>query len=241
MASQGGLKEEAGLRLSQVELLAPLAAPARIFALAFNYRDAVAERGMSPPAQPVLFMKQPSTVVGPGAAIALPPDIGGVTYEVELAAVIGVRAHQVSRQDALAHVAGYMVFNDISASEMIRRDGSFERGKNLPTFGPFGPFFATADEIGDPHRLRLTLDVDGDRLQDGTTAEMLFGVADLIAILSKDRALEPGDIIATGTPAGVAGMHKPPAWLKPGSRVAASVEGLGTLANRIVEAAPLGA
>ena len=234
-----GLAPEALLPLVEVELLAPFL-PARIFALAFNYRDALDERGMAPPAAPVLFMKQPSTVVGPGAPILLPPDIGGCTYEVEIAAIIGRPAHKVSREDALAHVCGYAVFNDISASEMIKRDGGFARGKNLPTFGPLGPFLATADEIGDPHRLALSLEVDGVRLQEGVSSNLVFDVADLVSRLSQDHALAPGDVIATGTPAGVAGMRSPPAWLKPGSVVRASVEGLGTLPNPITQGAPYG-
>lgn len=234
-----GLAEAARLPLSAVELLAPFV-PARIYALAFNYRDALEERGMAAPVEPVLFMKQPSTVVGPGAPILLPPDIGGCTYEVEIAAVIGRPAHKVSRADALDHVAAYAVFNDISASEMIKRDGGFTRGKNLPTFGPLGPFLATADEIGDPHRLALSLEVDGVRLQEGVSSNLVFDVADLVARLSHDHPLEPGDVIATGTPAGVAGMRSPPAWLRPGSVVRASVEGLGTLPNPIAEGAPYG-
>lgn len=234
-----GLRDEAALRLSDVELLAPFIPP-RIYALAFNYKDALAERGMTAPEAPVLFMKQPSSVVGQGAPVLLPPDIGGCTYEVEIAAVIGRRAERVSRTDALAYVAAYTIFNDISASEMIKRDGGFTRGKNLPTFGPLGPFLATADEVGDPHGLALTLAVDGTVLQDGVSSNLVFDVADLVSYLSHREALEPGDVIATGTPAGVAGMRKPPAWLKPGSVVRASVQGLGALTNPIVEGAPHG-
>lgn len=234
-----GLSDAARLPVREVDLLAPYVPP-RIYALAFNYRDALAERGMAAPAEPVLFMKQASTVVGPGAPILLPPDIGGCTYEVEIAAIIGRRAQNVAREDALSHVVAYAVFNDISASEMIKRDGGFTRGKNLPTFGPLGPFLASADEIADPHALALSLDVDGTRLQEGVSADLVFDIADLVSRLSQAHTLEPGDVIATGTPAGVAGMRKPPAWLKPGSVVRARVEGLGTLVNPIVEGAPYG-
>ncbi|MEP9353477.1 fumarylacetoacetate hydrolase family protein [Xanthobacter sp. KR7-65] len=237
--SAHGLAEGARLPLSQVELLAPYV-PERIYALAFNYRDALEERGMAAPAEPVLFMKHASTVVGPGTPILLPPDIGGCTYEVEIAAVIGRRAEKVDRDAALGCVAAYAVFNDISASEMIKRDGGFTRGKNLPTFGPLGPFLATADEIADPHALALSLDVDGTRLQDGVSSNLVFDVADLVSWLSHRQPLETGDLIATGTPAGVAGMRKPPAWLKPGTVVRARVEGLGTLVNPIAEGAPHG-
>ncbi|MGU3496644.1 fumarylacetoacetate hydrolase family protein [Xanthobacteraceae bacterium A53D] len=237
--SAHGLDPAAALSLADVELHAPLV-PKAFYALAFNYRDALAERGMAPPEQPVLFMKAPSSVVGPDVPVLIPPDIGGCTYEVEIAAVIGRRTDKVSRADALGHVAGYTIFNDISASEMIKREGSFARGKNLPTFGPLGPYLASADEVADPHDLRLSLEVDGITLQDGHSADLVFDIADLIAILSQAQPLEPGDVIATGTPAGVAGMRKPPAWLKPGSMVRARVDGLGVLENPIRAGEPHG-
>jgi len=149
--------------------------------------------------------------------------------------VIGTRADDVSKDRALDHVAAYGCFNDISASEIIKADGHFDRGKNFANFGPFGPFLASSDEIPDPHALRVTLKVDGTTMQSGSTRDMLFGVADLICYLSARQPLQPGDIIATGTPAGVAGMHKPPAWLKPGSQVEVEVENLGRLINPIIE------
>ena len=230
-----GLSEAATLPLKTVTLMAPLPAPRRIFGIAHNYRDALAERCMAPPKEPVLFMKAPRTITGPGQPVILPATIGGVTYEAELAAVIGVRAHNVSKDRALDHVAAYGCFNDISASEIIKADGHFDRGKNFATFGPFGPYLASRDEVPDPHALQVTLKVDGRTLQSGSTRNMLFGVADLICYLSGLQALEPGDIIATGTPAGVAGLHKPPAWLKPGSTVEVEVDGLGRLTNPITE------
>ena len=230
-----GLAEDATLPLDAVMLMAPLPAPRRIFGIAHNYRDALAERGMALPEKPVLFMKAPRTIAGPGQPIVLPAGIGGVTWEAELAAVIGVRAENVPKDRALDHVAAYGCFNDISASEIIKADGHFDRGKNFATFGPFGPFLASCDEVPDPHALRVTLKVDGRTLQSGSTRDMLFGVADLICYLSSLQALEPGDIIATGTPAGVAGLHTPPAWLKPGSTVEVEVEGLGRLTNPITE------
>ncbi|TCT07701.1 fumarylacetoacetate hydrolase family protein [Aquabacter spiritensis] len=233
------LPEKAALRLGEVALLAPLT-PRRIHALAFNYKDALEERKMAPPDAPVLFAKQPETVIGPGAAIRIPPDVGGCTYEVEIAAVIGRRAEGVARADALAHVAGYTIFNDVSASELIKRDGGFARGKNLPTFGPLGPYLASADEVGDPHQLRLALEVDGATLQAGVSSDLVFDIADLIAFLSARAALEPGDVIATGTPAGVAGMRTPPAWLRPGSMVCARVEKLGALINPVAAGEPYG-
>ncbi len=230
-----GLAEDATFALDAIKLMAPLPAPRRIFGIAHNYRDALAERGMAPPEQPVLFMKAPRTITGPGQPVILPAGIGGVTWEAELAAVIGVRAENVPKDQALGHVAAYGCFNDISASEIIKADGNFDCGKNFPTFGPFGPFLASRDEVPNPHALRVSLKVDGRTLQFGSTRDMLFGVADLICHLSHLQALEPGDIIATGTPAGVAGLHKPPAWLRPGSTVEVEVEGLGRLTNPITE------
>jgi len=230
-----GLAEAAKLPLHTVTLVAPLPQPRRIFGIAHNYRDALAERGMAPPASPVLFMKEPRTIAGPGQAIVLPAGIGGVTYEAELAAVIGVRTEHVSKERALDHVVAYGCFNDVSASEIIKSDGHFDRGKNFATFGPFGPYLISRDEVPDPHALRVSLKVDGRTLQSGSTRNMLFDVADLVSYLSGLQALEPGDIIATGTPAGVAGLHKPPAWLKPGSTVEVEVEGLGRLQNPIFE------
>lgn len=228
---------EAVLPLAEVTLLAPFT-PRRIFGIAHNYVCALKERGMPHPARPPLFMKSPDTVVGPGEAVALPAGVGGCTYEAELAVVIGRRASRVSAEEARAHVAGYAAFNDVSASQLIRADGSFDRGKNIETFGPFGPYLATVDEIPDPHALPVTLTVDGVTRQSGTTADLLFDVDQLIAILSQDGPLEPGDVIATGTPAGVAPVQTPPTWLTPGAVMRASVAGLGVLENPVVEGAP---
>ena len=230
-----GLADAARLTADRVTLLAPLPAPRRIFGIAHNYRDAVAERGIAAPAEPVLFMKAPRTTIAAGRAIILPAGIGGVTYEAELAAVIGKPAVNVSKEQALEYVAAYGCFNDISASEMIKADGHFNRGKNFETFGPFGPYLASRDEVKDPHALTVSLKVDGRTLQSGSTQNMLFDVADLVSYLSTLQVLEPGDIIATGTPAGVAALHQPPAWLKPGSTVEVEVEGLGRLHNPITE------
>jgi 2,4-diketo-3-deoxy-L-fuconate hydrolase len=230
-----GVRADAMLPLHSVTLMAPLPEPRRIFGIAHNYRDALAERGMALPEQPVVFMKEPRTIAATGSPVILPASIGGVTWEAELAVVIGERAENVSKARALDHVAGYGCFNDISASEIIKADGHFDRGKNFATFGPFGPFLASADEISDPHALTINLKVDGRTMQAGSTHDMLFGVADLISYLSTRQPLEAGDIIATGTPAGVAGMHKPPAWLKPGSIVEVEVEKLGRLTNPITE------
>ncbi|MDB5636020.1 MAG: fumarylacetoacetate hydrolase [Bradyrhizobium sp.] len=233
--SAHGLAPSARLPIADVALMAPIMRPNRIFGFAHNYHDALAERGMPLPPAPVLFMKEGETVVGPGEAIVLPQGIGGVTYEAELAVIIGRRAAGISKDRALDHVAAYGVFNDVSASELIRRDGHFNRGKNISTFGPFGPYIASSDEVPDPQALRVGLSVDGKTLQNGSTRDMLFDVAALVSYLSLRGTLEPGDVIATGTPAGVAPVQKPPTWLQPGMSVRTWVEGLGSLVNPVIE------
>lgn len=237
--SSHGLKAAARQRLGDIKLLAPIPAPRRIFGIAHNYNDALRERGMSPPASPILFDKLPSTVISTGEPVILPKGIGGVTYEAELAVVIGTGGTNIPVEAALSHVAGYAAFNDISASELIKSDGNFLRGKNLPTFGPFGPYLASAKEIPDPQGLKVWLTMGGQRLQNSTTAEMLFGVAELISILSADQRLEPGDMIASGTPGGVAPVRIPPTWMCPGADIVMSVEGLGILTNPVVEGPPI--
>lgn len=233
-----GLRDEARRLLGDVSLLAPIPRPRRIIGIAHNYRDAIRERGIEPPAAPVVFIKHPETVVGPNVPVALPAGIGGVTYEAELAVVIGRAGRNIPVAEALAHVVGAATFNDISASELIRKDGNFERGKNFPTFGPLGPYLATVDELGDLQQLAVRFEMDGAILQDSNTSQMLFSVAELVSILSREASLEVGDLIATGTPAGVAPVRKPPTWLRPGATMRASVEGLGELSNPIVEGEP---
>ncbi|HEX6362174.1 MAG TPA: fumarylacetoacetate hydrolase family protein [Albitalea sp.] len=225
--------------LADVALLAPLPRPGKIVGAAFNFTDALAERGMAPPREPVTFVRSGRTVIGPGEAILVPPDVGHVGYEAELAAVIGRRALRVSRDEAMRCVAGYVAHNDVSGSSLVKVDGgNFVRGKNLPASAPLGPWLLSADALPDPHGVRIRLDIDGRTLQDGSTASMLFGIAELIAFISQRMPLEPGDVIATGTPAGVAAMHAPPAWLQPGQTVTVEVEGLGRLTNPVRRGEP---
>ncbi|NPC58639.1 fumarylacetoacetate hydrolase family protein [Caenimonas soli] len=225
--------------LSQVQLLAPLPRPGKIIGAAYNFTDALAERGMAHPPEPVTFVRLGSTVIGPGAPILLPPDIGNVGYEAELAVVIGRRALRVERDQAMKYVAGYTAHNDISASDLIKGDGgNFVRGKNLPASAPLGPWLATPDEVPDPYDVGIRLDIDGRVLQDGSTSTMLFRIAELISFISYRMPLEPGDVIATGTPAGVAPMHQPPGWLTPGTTVAIELQGLGRLANPVHRGEP---
>jgi 2,4-diketo-3-deoxy-L-fuconate hydrolase len=225
--------------LADVQLLAPLPRPGKVVGAAFNFTDALAERQMAAPTEPVTFVRSGRTVIGPGEPILIPPDVGNVGYEGELAAVIGRRALRVSREQAMRCVAGYTVHNDVSGSSLVKEDGgNFVRGKNLPASAPLGPALVSADELPDPHDVAIRLDIDGRLLQNGSTRTMLFDIADLIAYISQRMPLEPGDVIATGTPAGVAAMHTPAAWLLPGSTVTVEVEGLGRLSNPVRAGVP---
>lgn len=224
--------------LGELQLLAPLR-PGKIVGAAFNFTDALAERAMAHPAQPVIFVRGGSTVVGPGEPVLIPPDVEQVGYEAELAVVIGRRALAVKREDAMRFVAGYTAHNDVSGSSLVKADGgNFVRGKNLRASAPLGPWLATPDELPDPYAVRIRLDVDGRALQDGSTATMLFDIATLIEFVSRQMPLEPGDVIATGTPAGVAAMHTPAAWLRPGQTVTVEVAGFGRLSNPVQAGAP---
>lgn len=229
--------ENARLPLHSLRLAAPLPRPGKIVGAAFNYHDALAERDMAPPAEPVIFVKSGRTVVGPNDAIRVSTHAGNVTYEAELAAVIGKPALRVSREHAMEYVAAYTIINDVSATTLVKADGGFVRGKNQPTSGPLGPWLVTPDEIPDPYALDIHLDVNGRVLQQSSTRSMLFDIAELIEYASARMPLDPGDIIATGTPAGVAGAHQPPAWLKAGDTVSISLSKLGTLSNPVAAGA----
>ncbi|WP_295851359.1 fumarylacetoacetate hydrolase family protein [uncultured Xylophilus sp.] len=222
------LRPLAGLRL-----LAPVR-PGKVVGAAFNFTDALAERSMAHPPEPVTFVRSGSTVIGPGESILVPPDVGDVGYEAELAVVIGRRALRVGAEDAMDHVAGYTLHNDVSGSALVKADGgNFVRGKNLPATAPLGPWLVSADALPDPYAVGIRLDIDGRRLQDGSTATMLHRIAALIAYASARMPLDPGDVIATGTPAGVAATHTPPAWLRPGQTVTVELAGLGRLTNPV--------
>lgn len=219
-------------------LCAPLPRPGKIIGAAFNFRDALAERGMAAPAEPVTFVRSGRTVIGPGTPILVPPDVGHLTYEAELAVVIGRTALRVPRAEAMRYVAGYTAHNDVSGVDLTRNDGGFVRGKNLPSSAPLGPWLVPADALTDPYDLAIRLDIDGRRLQNGSTADMLFDIATLIEYVSHRMPLDPGDVIATGTPAGVAAMHQPPAWLAPGTTVTVEVGGFGRLSNPVRAGSP---
>ena len=201
----------------------------KFICVGLNYADHAAEAGMPVPAEPILFAKATSAVCGPDDGILIPPGSEKTDWEVELGIVIGKPARHVAEADALSHVAGYCVVNDVSErAYQIERGGQWVKGKSYDSFGPIGPWLVTPDEVADPQALRLWLDVDGQRMQDGSTATMIFGVAHLISYISRFMSLQPGDVIATGTPPGVGMGQKPaPVYLRPGQTLRLGVEGLG--------------
>jgi len=224
------------LSLSEVTLLAPILNPSKVVAVGLNYMDHCREQNIEPPQAPIIFAKFPSAIVGPGDAIRWDPALTHqVDYEVELAVVMGRTARRVSAAEALDCVAGYTICNDVSARDLQFGDRQWVRGKSLDTFCPLGPWLVTRDEIPDPHDLDLRCTVNDDVLQDSTTAEMIWGVPQLIEIISRAFSLLPGDVIATGTPDGVGVFRSPQVFLKDGDVVTLEIEGLGQLTNHCVE------
>jgi 2-keto-4-pentenoate hydratase/2-oxohepta-3-ene-1,7-dioic acid hydratase in catechol pathway len=196
--------------------------------IGLNYRDHAAEAGMALPTEPVIFLKATSALTGPHDPLVLPQGATKGDWEVELGVVIGTRARYVAEADALAHVAGYCVVNDVSERAwQLERGGTWDKGKGADTFGPVGPWLVTADEVPDPQALDLWLDVSGERMQAGNTRTMVFGVARLVSYVSHFMTLEPGDLIATGTPAGVGMGRKPPRFLRAGDTLDLGIAGLG--------------
>jgi len=236
----GGKYDQAAVvSLDSISIDAPIPNPGKIIGAAYNFTDALDERSMTYPAEPVIFIRSACTVIGPYDSILIPPDVGNVGYEAELAVVIGRRALNIEPEVAMSFIAGYTVHNDISGSGMIKEDkGNFVRGKNMLASAPFGPFLITPDEISNPYAIGIKLSVDGRVLQDGSTATMLFKIAELISYISKQMPLEPGDIIATGTPGGLAMVHTPTAWLEPGQTVRVELDGVGVLNNPIKQGVP---
>lgn len=208
---------------------APLARPGKIVCIGLNYRDHAAETGADLPAEPVLFLKAPNTVVGPRDAILVPPGSVKTDYEVELAVVIGKTARYLRSPEAAWEViAGYAISNDVSEREyQLERGGTWDKGKSCETFNPLGPYLVTADEIPDPQALGLRLRVNGELRQNGHTKDMVFPVAEIVSYVSRFMVLEPGDVINTGTPAGVALGRPGAAYLRAGDRVEVEIDGLG--------------
>jgi 2-keto-4-pentenoate hydratase/2-oxohepta-3-ene-1,7-dioic acid hydratase in catechol pathway len=218
------------------ELAAPLRPP-KVVAIGLNYLDHVRETGMDPPPAPLVFSKWPSSVIGPDEPIVIDPAVTKrVDWEVELAVVIGRRLRRVPVDESFDAVFGYTVANDVSARDVQFGDGQWVRGKSLDTFCPLGPVVVTADEIEDPQSLGLRTRVNGELVQDSSTSEMVFGVAELVSYCSHSFTLEPGDVILTGTPWGCGEFMDPPRSLAPGDVVEVEVDGIGTLRNPVEEA-----
>ena len=211
----------------------PIERPQKIVCIGLNYRDHAEEQGTELPAAPLLFAKWPNTLIGPGAPIVIPPITKQVDYEAELGVVVGERVRGVSAENALEAVAGYLCLNDVSARDLQFADGQWVRGKSLDTFCPVGPELVPAAEVADPQALAIRAVVNGEALQDSHTSNMIFSVAEIVAHVSRAITLEPGDLIATGTPAGVGAFRDPPVWLEPGDEVTIEIEGLGALTNPV--------
>jgi 5-carboxymethyl-2-hydroxymuconate isomerase len=212
--------------------------PGKIVAIGLNYLDHVRETGMDTPDRPLVFAKFPSSVIGPGEPIVIDRALTErVDWEVELAVVIGERASRLREEEALAHVYGYTVANDVSARDLQFGDGQWVRGKSLDTFCPLGPVVVPALELPDPQALVLRSTVNGEVMQESTTAEMIFGVAQLIAFCSRSFTLDPGDVVLTGTPWGCGEFMEPKRSLRPGDMVECEIEGIGVLRNPVVAAA----
>jgi 2-keto-4-pentenoate hydratase/2-oxohepta-3-ene-1,7-dioic acid hydratase in catechol pathway len=219
---------------AEVRLLPPVPDPGRIICIGLNYRDHAAEVKLDLPEHVAAFAKWNNVLAGDGAPVVIPRESHRVDYEAELAFVIGRRARRVAEADAYDHVAGYTCFNDVSVRDYQARTSQWTMGKNFDTHGPCGPWLVTRDEIADPHALRIRCSVDGETLQDSNTAQLVFGVPRLVAELSAVMTLEPGDIVATGTPAGVGMSRTPRRWLRAGERVRVEIEGIGALENPCV-------
>lgn len=214
----------------------PIARPGKIICVGRNYAEHARETGSDIPTRPILFAKFANAIVGPHDDVVRPREVEDLDYEAELCAVIGQGGRHIRRDEALRHVAGYMCANDVSArTAQLKSGDQWLRGKSFDTFCPTGPAIVTRDEIPDPQSLRITCRVDGRTMQDGSTADMIFDVATLVSYCSDVFTLEPGDLILTGTPAGVALGRDPAPWLQPGQLVEVEIEGVGRIANRIVD------
>ncbi|MBC7832420.1 MAG: fumarylacetoacetate hydrolase family protein [Hyphomicrobium sp.] len=218
-----------------VRLGAPVAGTRTFIAIGLNYADHARETGQEIPAEPILFNKLGNCIVGPNDDIMYPRDSDRMDWEVEIAFVIGSRARYVDEKDALAHIAGYCLCNDVSERRFqVKRAGQWVKGKSAETFGPLGPWLATPDEIPDVQNLAMSLDVNGERKQTGSTSTMIFSIPFLLAYITQFMVLEPGDVVTTGTPPGVGSAKKPPEYLKAGDELVLRVEGLGEQRSKVV-------
>lgn len=224
--------------LDELTLRAPIPRPAKIVCVGLNYHDHCREQGVEPPAYPMLFAKFANAVTDPAAPVLRPRATEKLDLECELAVVIGRRASQVAPSDALNHVFGYTILNDVTARDLQREDRQWLRAKGWDGFAPMGPMIVTGDEIPDPGGLAIRSWVNGEMWQESNTADMIWGVPTLIAFVSRSITLEPGDIVATGTPAGVGHFQDPPRYLADGDVMACEIEGIGVLPNSIVDELP---
>ncbi|MEP6922882.1 MAG: fumarylacetoacetate hydrolase family protein [Pyrinomonadaceae bacterium] len=217
----------------EIEICPPVPRPNKIICIGLNYRDHALESGMPIPSSPIIFSKFSTCVIGANQPITLPKGSNQVDYEAELAFIIGRTAKNVKKEAAMNYVFGYTNFNDVSARDFQFADGQWQRGKSCDTFAPLGEFIATTDEIPDPHNLQIQFRLNGETLQNSNTRELIFKIPELIEFLSASITLEPGDIIATGTPPGVGFARKPPVFMKDGDRAEVEIEGLGILSNPV--------
>jgi 2,4-didehydro-3-deoxy-L-rhamnonate hydrolase len=220
--------------LSDLRLTTPIPSPEKVICIGLNYRDHAEESEMPPPEEPVLFAKFANSLAGPGESVTLPPAARAVDYEAELGVVIGRMTRDVTVEHALDYVAGYTCMNDLSARDLQFRSGQCTRGKAIDAFHPTGPWLVTADEIGNPQALGIRCTVNGRTLQDSSTAGMIFTIAEIISFISETMTLYPGDLISTGTPAGVGFTREPPVLLDDGDEVVVEIERIGSLRTPIV-------
>ena len=225
---------DATFPLSSVRLLAPVPRPPKLICVGLNYRDHAAETGAQIPKVPTIFAKFSNVVIAPGQPIVLPKNSTRPDYEAEFMFVIGTGGRHIAAEDWRQHVFGYTVFNDVSARDFQTATSQWMMGKTFDSFAPMGPWIVSADEIADPHALDIKLTIGGETLQHSNTRELIFKIPDLVAFLSSVVTLEPGDVIATGTPSGVGFARKPPRYLKPGDEVVVTIEGIGELRNPVV-------
>jgi 2-keto-4-pentenoate hydratase/2-oxohepta-3-ene-1,7-dioic acid hydratase in catechol pathway len=232
----GSAGREGTLPLSSVQLLSPLLHPPRIFCVGLNYQDHAKESKMAVQAVPTIFMKLASSITGPDSNIVLPANSTQPDYEAELAVVIGSSASNVTRENWRECVFGYTILNDVSARDVQLATSQWTLGKSFPTFCPMGPWVVTADELTDPHKLDLRLTIDDETLQQANTRDLIFDIPAVLGYISAVVALEPGDIVSTGTPQGVGLGRTPQRWMRPGEEVAIEISGIGRLVNRTVAA-----
>lgn len=223
-----------GVELGKVVLLAPIPRPPKVICVGLNYRDHAEESKMEIPSAPTIFNKFPTAIIGPGAPVVLPRNSEKPDYEAEFAVVVGAGGRHIPAAAWRAHVFGYTILNDVSARDFQMATSQWLMGKTFDTFAPCGPWLTTADAIADPHALEISLEINGEVLQHSNTRHLIFDIPKLIEYLSSVFTLEPGDIISTGTPAGVGFARKPPRWIRPGDEMVVKVQGLGELRNPVV-------